>query len=417
MATLLQCPECGRQIEVEVGVRAMMCESCGAVVIGDSALNRAIADAGDQLTPQPNPTPVRPGMKCRFLGRNYEVRGRVVLAVKEEGVDYSWHEFQLQAADGEIAYLEYDDGKWKWMKPFLPRFPIDPQKAKRLQPGALFKLEDKSVAVKQNDTARVLFSEGPLTFNVDEGDRFSYIDAGSGAHLYSVQWNADEIEFFRGQEVAEREVLEAFGLHQALAQHDRQIVGSRSQGIFATVCLVCSLWALVMWMGSGPQTGTLIANGSQAIGAIGPEGVRFGPFNLDPSQRVHALIVHGSMTQSSAWVQGVMETADGIELLESQGDFWDESGYDDEAWHEWNLSSHSYFLAREKTPYYLRLYAERDSPGGAYNNAGYEIRSGVRYPGHLGTFSFFSGALALLFACLSQKKQLKQMSQSLDSDD
>src|SRR3712207_7789962 len=48
-----------------------------------------------------------------YHGREYEVTGRLVYSMEEEGVTYTWDEWQLVAADGDVLYLEHDEGKWK----------------------------------------------------------------------------------------------------------------------------------------------------------------------------------------------------------------------------------------------------------------------------------------------------------------
>ncbi|HEX8551779.1 MAG TPA: DUF4178 domain-containing protein [Abditibacteriaceae bacterium] len=414
--TLLKCPDCRRDFEVEGEIRAILCPSCGSAVTAQSDLNAALSRAKKHHSPYPNTTVVKPGMKGRFFGRNYDVRGRVVKGVVEEGVTYPWHEFQLVAPDGDEAWLAYDGGVWTWMKPFLPRNPIGPQQLVDKRAGSWLTLEDKMATVTQNSNAKILLAEGGLSFRAEKGDRTDYLDANSGKTLYSVEWRADEIEFFRGQTLAEREVLEAFDLHSELRALDAVQRGSRSRNTFAFVCLACAFIASFMWLGSGPETGTTIHSGQAPITSIGAKGVRFGPFSLDPSRRVHTLQVFGTMTQASAWVQGVVESAQGDEVLEAQGDFWDESGYDDGPWHEWKLSNYSYFVADTPGPYYIRLYAERDTPNGAFGNAGYVLRSGVVYPNYLGWFAFSAFSLSLLFFYLANKTTLKRWSESLEDN-
>jgi hypothetical protein len=334
--------------------------------------------------------------------------------MREQGETYFWNEFQLVAPDGDVGYLEYEEGKWKWMKPFIPRTPLGPIELVNQTPGTSLKLEETAVPVTQNSTAQTYLAEGPLTFNAETGDRVNYLDAGSSKQLYSVQWSANEIEFFRGHQVSAREVFSAFGLTEELRAVERVQLGRRSANIFTLVCLVCALISSMLWFGSGPRSGKLIAWGTYPISSIGTEGVRLGPFNLNPADKVHCLTVHGTMTQSSAWIQGVVETAQGDELLEAQGDFWDESGYDDSHWHEWYLASHSYFMARTTGPYYIRLYAERENAAGSYGDAGYQLSSGATYPNYLGWYAALAISLATLFFIIANGEKMKEIGDSMD---
>lgn len=416
---LLKCPECGRSQGIDKDVRAVLCVACGATITVNSALNAAISGATARWTSHPNPTPVKPGMKGRFFGRNYEVRGRTVPAMTEEGETYPWHEFQLVAPDGDEAWLEYENGVWKWMKPFLPRFPLSPRDAITKRNGGWINLEGKTAVVTQNACAELKFAEGGLSFRAEPGDQYNYLDANAGGTLYSVQWGPEFIEFYRGQTLSQREVLEGFGLQQELQTLETVESKQRGRNLLAYTCLACACVALWLWVKSGPNTGTVLSSAQVPIAMVGADGLRYGPFKLDPARSVHSLQVYGYMTQSSAWVQGVIETAQGDEVLESQGDFWDESGYDDGPWHEWYLSNESYFVASTPGPYYVRVYTERDTPYGAYGNAGYLVRSGVVYPKYYGWYALSAFSLAILFWCIANQTTLARWNEALSeaSDD
>lgn len=361
-----------------------------------------------------NPTPIRPGMKARFAGIDYTVAGRAVFGMVEEGVTYYWHEWQLVAADGAIAFLELDEGRWKLMRPFIPTTPIGPQQAGGLGAGASINLDGTGVRVTQNSNARVHFVEGEHTYNVIPGDRVNYIDAGYGNHLYGVEWSRDEIEFYRGRYITEREVLMAFGFSEELKALDRRATKRRSQMVFATVCLVVAFLSFVLW-GRAMSGGRLVQKGTLPLASVDQNGVRYGPFTLDPSRRVHRLVISANMTESSAWVGGVLESADETELLDTQRDFWDESGYDDDGrWHESDLRTQRDFIIENPGPYYIRLYVERDNPTGNYQDVSYELRDGVIYPIYFAWLGFITLTLSILFFVLSSKEKLAQMAANAD---
>jgi hypothetical protein len=363
-----------------------------------------------------NPTPLRIGMKARFDGRDYTLVARVRKGMREDSETYYWDEFQLATTGGKDLYLEYDEGAWKKMWAFTPSNPVGPRQAFDLHPGSRLNLDGTTSLVTQKSKSRVYAVDGKPTYNVQSGDEANYIDAGFGNHLFGVEWNANEIEFYRGENIAERDVLAAFGLAKELAELDNAHRKRRSQNVFASVCLMVSLMSLVLWGVSG-SSGTLISQGSVPLTSVNrEEGVRFGPVKLDPSRPVHQLSIWATLSQSSAWVAGVLEAADGAELIGTQRDFWDETGYDDGPWHEWDLRSDSNFVAREPGPYYIRLYAEPDAPSGNYQNVGFELRSGLMHSTYLGWFGSLSLLLALWFYWWASRAQIAKWIEE-NSDD
>ena len=144
-----------------------------------------------------------------------------------------------------------------------------------------------------------------------------YVDAKRVSTFYSVEWTEDSIEYYRGRYLSEREVLQAFDLKDILAALDRKHARA-ARGRFALVCLGVSIFAFVVW-GMSFGAGKLISQNSVDVTRIGPDGVRFGPIKLDPSNRVHRLEINGQM-QNSVWISGVLETAGGDEFFNAQGD-------------------------------------------------------------------------------------------------
>jgi hypothetical protein len=403
-----------------VELRTIRCDRCGATatVRGGTVPSRCSHCKG-RIAPRPsggnhrNPTPLRLGMKGRLMGRDYEVTGHLILSNVEEGVRYAWHEFQLAAPGGEVLYLEFDEGQWKAMVPFVPQQPLGPEQLAGTVKGARLSLDGSAATVQDSGRATVDFVEGELTWKAKAGDAVQYVDARAFNRVYTVEWRPEEIEFYRGKFLAEREVLTAFGLQQELAALDTLEKKRGSQQRFASICLALALFSFV-GVAAALSSGRIAQRGSVPIDAITEEGVRFGPFTLEPKQRIYRLVVRGTMTQASAWVAGVLEAADGTELVGAQGDLWDESGYDDEAWHEWDLNAQTEFVIRKPGPYYLRLYAEKDPPGGSYGDASYELYAGAIYPGYLLAFGVFALVVALVFFAIANKERLARMAESSD---
>jgi hypothetical protein len=371
--------------------------------------------------PKTNPTPIRLGLKARLEGRDYTVAARVTKGVFEEGQHYYWDEFLLVDAQGDQAWLEHEDGAWKVMRPFMPRSPVSGPQASALPIGARLDLDGRVAFVTGKAEAIVFHIEGELPYRAAIKETSRGVDAALGTWQYSVEWKSDEIEFFRGRLLTQREVYEAFGLKAQLDElqgHERK---RRSQNLFGALTMMLSLVALVAWAASG-SSGRMVQSGSAPIVSINRDlGVRFGPFTLDPSRRVHRLSISGSMTQASAWVSGVVEAADETEMLAAQGDFWDESGSDsDGAWHESDLSTSTDFVVTQPGPVFVRIYTEPEalvgsSGSGYYGNVSFELRDGVVSARWLGWFALLGLPVALwAFAAGSKERIAKWSAENSD---
>jgi hypothetical protein len=404
------CKSCGAPVRLEEDAPSVTCDRCGTVLTREDILR---ADAKSSRK-HPNLTPVKLGMKGHFRGREYEVIGRLVLSTMEEGEKYTWTEFQLISAEGEVLYLELDEGDWKLMEPFVPLTPFDP-KAGFHGEGSQVKLEQSNAVVTGSGTATVEMVEGELTYAATIGQQRSYLDAKTLSTQYAVEWTEDELEFYRGKLLSQREVLKAFGLNEQLRALESREQQGRSQTAFAAVCLLLSIVAFVMG-GVALDSGTVVSKSTVTVSSVGQEGARFGPITLDPKRRVHRLTVFGQMSESSAWVSGVLEKGEGTELIGTQGDFWDESGHDSDGyWHESDLRKSSDFVARSPGPYYLRVYAESDNPDrAAAQTAGYELRAGAVYPTYFFVFGVISLLMSFLFFMVGSREKLAKMAEEAD---
>jgi hypothetical protein len=218
------------------------------------------------------------------------------------------------------------------------------------------------------------------------------------------------VRHYRVRPYSEVQVLRAFGLSrelQALEARERKRKAQKWLGLFAL------LLAFASFIGWGvANSGTVISANQVSIASVGDDGVRFRPVQLGPEGRVHRLTINGAMTETSAWVAGVLERADGGQTIDAQGELWDESGYDEGYWHESNLRAHRDFVVRQPGTYYVRLYAEGEPNRGTLYSVGYELRRGAMFGPYFVVYGFVALTLGCVLSLFGWQTELAKASQS-----
>ena len=397
----LQCPHCGGRTKLARGEMEAHCLHCGRPV----KLSDAMLQEQSRAAKWKTRTPVRLGMTATIGDKVYEVTGRQVFEQREDGEVYRWEEWVLVApSDGEIQYLEFDEGKWKRSQPFTPKSPVGPDQLNRLHAGSPLALDGKGALVSDKGVATVVHAEGEFPYVVRLNEPRSFLDATHLGKFYSVEWTPDSVEYYRGQFIGERQLYTYFGWRDKLLALNRREQTARQRQKLGAACLALSLVALVIWAYSffsgSPVPG---ASGTVALTAIqGQEGRRFGPFRLTEVGAVHRLELHGRMREESNWVQAILEDSEEQELLASERDMWDESGYEDgEYWHESDLSASTDFILRKPGEYYVRLYTEPDPGRTPSPNAmaSFVVKQRAVYPVWVGIYGFVALLVGIL--CLA----------------
>jgi hypothetical protein len=392
---VVRCPKCGSSATWGEGARPNLCAHCGAALPWDQIPTKGVRSF-------PNPSPLKIGMTCLWHGQEYTLTGRIVFRMVEEGEVSYWHEFELISADGHVLFLELDEGKWKMMESFVPQRPIGPVEAIGYRVGSTLNLDGTSARVTEICEAGLHFAEGELTFSPDPSETVHFVDARASNQNYAVEWTTERVEFYRGRPLAEREVLSLFNLREQITKLDALLRRRKARQTFAVVAVALSLFAFIAGA-AALNSGKVVSQSAVPIGSVNDDGVRFRIGRLDPRKHIHRLTISGSMSEASAWVAGVLETEDGTELIGTQRDFWDESGYDEGHWHESDLNAKTDFVVRKPGPYFLRLYVERDASRGSFQNVGFRLHEGVLYPSYYFIYGGIVLVIAVLFFALSAK--------------
>lgn len=207
----VSCPSCAGAIDLRLPKgRFAVCGHCGS----DLDLRKAAPELLLKRTsPQPSPPGwggLTVGARGLLHGKAATVAGRVRYKAGDWSESWSWDEWFLAYDDGNVAYLQDDEGSLTLFRPFVPAHAVAPSE---LRAGNYAKLDHGSPAmIEEVAEARIVFSEGEVPFVPDPTKAIGYADLVSDAYTYSVEWTGDEVEFWRGVRVPKQLMASGFAL-------------------------------------------------------------------------------------------------------------------------------------------------------------------------------------------------------------
>ncbi|MEL6309829.1 MAG: DUF4178 domain-containing protein [Chloroflexota bacterium] len=237
--TRLECPNCGSPIDqFNPTSQAIVCQTCGShVTVGVEELE--ILSPGKKLPPAPRP--INLGDQATIGGTEYVVLGRVMYRGVDEGVAFTWNEWQLGGDDGRILWLSLDEKGWSLSRKIRFREPVNPRSVVMLNVG-----DGQKAFFHERYTAQIYGAEGELTWRAKPGSSMLFADgAGKGAK-YSISKSPKELSLYQGKEVSEMALAKAFGndawLKMVTRYKERRSAYNRS----AVMALVASVIAFVI---------------------------------------------------------------------------------------------------------------------------------------------------------------------------
>ena len=165
-----------------------------------------------------NPTALRLGAQGTLDGRQFTVKGRVVLGMELDGETYYWNEFNLvDQSGGELTLVQEktDDGHvWKLFRLYEPLHTLSIGEARAKRAGQTVNFEGRPIHISLVDQSRVYHIEGVAPEGVAVGDVASYFNADAGDRTLVASWTGDEIEFYEGRDLPAGRVERAFNLSE-----------------------------------------------------------------------------------------------------------------------------------------------------------------------------------------------------------
>ncbi|MGV3724482.1 MAG: DUF4178 domain-containing protein [Actinomycetota bacterium] len=412
----LKCPHCGGRARINHGENQALCIHCGQLV----RLSDAVLQEQATAARFPPTTPLKLGMKANYGGKEYEAAGRQVMQQQDDEGVYTWEEWVLIAPDGDLIYLEFDEGKWKMSRGFTPSQPLGPDQLRLFHAGSALPIGERGALVTDSGTCRLVHAEGEFPYVTVPNRVVGFLDAAARDRFYSVEWTEDAVECYEGRFMDARQVYVMFGLHQLVQAEDRRqrVLASRKR--FGGLCIGLSVISFIAWL-YALNSGAPVTKGSGSIPlsqATG-EGVRFGPIQLAGAGRIYRLQLSGSMREESNWVQAILEDDQEQELFSSERDMWDESGYDDGYWHESDLNASRDFIVKKPGKYFVRIFSEPEpgrTPSGNAS-ASFMLKEKVVHPPYLAYFGIAAFVLGLGFVMAGSPSTVQKLRESAESDD
>ena len=196
----MNCTTCGAPLKIENQfVRSVTCEFCGSayIVSGGDGLNAA----GKTASLADYPSRLSVGDQGEIQGRTFTVLGRVRYTY-DEGF---WDEWQIEWHDGAPPdWLEEDEGYWTLYKRERVRGPIP--SPEEISGGNSYTINNKSVFISEERTARVMGSEGQFSSVLPLQGDFTYVTGSAGDNIMSVNYWPGEIDLSIGTELEPHEI-------------------------------------------------------------------------------------------------------------------------------------------------------------------------------------------------------------------
>ena len=214
----LNCTQCGSPISVRNGFKAktVACPACAALLDLTSPKYEVLSQL--EVGKYPPRGHICVGMKGSIEDGAIEVVGRLRLKGSayddEDGWEYwFWDEWLVLTEKGAYFWIEEDEGKYTFNDIFMPEKPPPRSQFDDAKLG----LNGEIYRIKERGEGTVHHVEGELTWKARLGDTISYLQAYGGGEAIAIEWNEDEIEFFKCKRLPQKALFELFGLKKHLA--------------------------------------------------------------------------------------------------------------------------------------------------------------------------------------------------------
>ena len=198
----ISCPSCGGPVEVAgPHILQATCEFCDSLFLLDAEGARL---TGKQSRLLPSRAGFAVGLRGKWKGRSFVVRGRVQYGWSGGDESGSWDEWYLELEDGETVWFSEDMGTFRLEKR------IEGKKLSRdkIRPGLSINLENTLYRIMETGEAVCEGARGQLPFVVDPQERYFFADGKDvgGEKTLTIEFDNETPTIFTGTPLSLKEL-------------------------------------------------------------------------------------------------------------------------------------------------------------------------------------------------------------------
>ena len=197
-ATPMSCPSCGGPVELSNRfVKMVVCPFCGNTLAVQAD---GLDPTGKSAKLADYPTRFQVGATGLLHGKPYRILGRVRFQDDES----YWDEWYLELHDGEIAWLEEEEGEYTLSRkqPITSEVPS----FEEARVGSTITVNGQPFFVTERCRAKVAGAEGQLFYRVAPGQPVHFVDGNLGGKVAAIEYGNDEIEYTVGEPIGRGDI-------------------------------------------------------------------------------------------------------------------------------------------------------------------------------------------------------------------
>jgi hypothetical protein len=191
IARSLSCPNCGGPIEVQSAFTTIVvCPYCGSSLhIHDTGID--ITGKTAKLAQYPSRLAI--GANGTLTGRPFRALGRVRFQYE----DGFWDEWFLQFDDGQVGWVEEDEGELTLTFKRKLTFPLPP--FDQIRVGGFLPIGQEQMFVSEKGSAQTIGAEGEVSMASPPGRSIQYIDGNASNKAIRLVIDQGGITLHQGQ--------------------------------------------------------------------------------------------------------------------------------------------------------------------------------------------------------------------------